>query len=178
MPRFSLRAFLIACLALGVCLALTLKWRWRTRVGLKEVIAVTKNGAEYLVGPMVEQRAFEPSRLLNVVVVPAGTTYEGSTSGNRREVPRGRGIEIMPRGVFLNGKLVGGQGTSKVVIVLGERDVRALELSIADLQALEAAIGPRMIESPVWKEKVEPQIERLVRARGNAFDRRALGLAP
>jgi hypothetical protein len=114
---------------------------------------------------MFEHRAFEPCKLLNIVVIPERTGFELSCSINSIKVPDGDGLEIMPRGVFLNGELIGGQGTSKVVIVLGESDVRAMELSPADSKSLEAVAEPGIIESKVWKEKVEPEIERLVASR-------------
>jgi hypothetical protein len=177
MYRFSLRTFLIACVALGICTGLLLKWRWQPRVAFSDVRGWTNNGTRYDSKAMMEIAVSGTRTLLNVVVIPERTGYEASSSVNRRVFPDGDGLEIMPRGVFLDGKQIGGHGTSKVVIVLAEKDVRVIELSVSDIAALEAA-GPRMIQSRVWKEKVEPQIDRLVRERRNVHDRHALGIPP
>lgn len=175
--RFRLRTFLIACVAIGVCSGLFLRWHWQPKVGWQHVRGVTENGTRYQAKPMWQEPAFGEKSLLNVIVVPERTSgYSSSTSALQRK-PNGRlDLEVLPTGVFHNGSLIGGHGTSKVLIVLDRRDVRVIELSAGDIQALDAAAGPQVVETRAWKEKVEPQIDRLVRDRLNVHDRHALGL--
>jgi hypothetical protein len=173
--RFSLRTFLIACLVLGVGLGLAFRGPWGPRFQSSQFYGVTRNGINYGASVMYKRDAFWNPNLLNVVVIPQSTAFKMYASSSWKAAPKGGGLEVMPGGVFFDGKLIGGYGTSKVLIVLWERDVRVIELSHADTEALETAAGPHMNESPVWREKVEPEIERLFNATLQKYDRTALG---
>jgi hypothetical protein len=174
MIRFSLRTFLIFCLVSGVVLALTLRTRWHPRARSNSFDSqVTGKGLGYRVHVLAERGPHSPNRLLSAVIVPTRTS--AGWHGNNGPHPKvlDGGLTIYRDGVFLNGQLIGGLGTSKVLICLDRTDIRVIDLTeeeTAALDTLDAVTPPNKISS-VWRDKVEPQIDHLVDLRRNPHDR-------
>jgi len=165
MCRFSLRTFLIVSAACSIVLGLWLRSHWATVAhSYSSGIHMTVNKTFYSVSWIIESDPFRGHRLVSAVVVP-GFTDDALRPDQltSRERPRGKGLEMDLNGVFLDGKLIGGEDASKVLISLGGDDIRVIPLLVRDIDALGRTQGNTLTESPTWKNKVEPEIDKLMR---------------
>ncbi|MEX2176160.1 MAG: hypothetical protein WD872_17495 [Pirellulaceae bacterium] len=163
-PRFSLRTFLATCIAVSFALALGLQWLWKPVIGGPTVRGITPSGTRYKVHLMTENDPFKGIRLLNAIVIPEWTEFRLGIS-TRRGDPSGTGLVANPDGVFFAGKRIAGSETNNVVVVQSENDVRVLSLSAGESRSLDEAAAGKILETTVWRTKVEPEIERLVASR-------------
>ncbi len=163
MFRVRLRTFLIATTALGVAGGLYFGNRWQPRSHGGGFPQETAHGIRYDVNVLTESAAFRNDRFLSAVVVPLWIKAPGVLHAGARQPPqRDDDLEMFPNGVFFRGKLIAGYGTSRVVISLTKYDARVIPLTEDDIAKLDKLRGRAIVESRVWKEKVEPEIERLV----------------
>lgn len=164
MFRISLRTFLIATVTLGVAVGLFLQSRWQShRHSYNGVNHSTNNGVLYNSWVMTESEAFRPDRLLSVVIVPKWIQAPGVLHSGMPQTPQhDDDLEAFPNGVYFRGELIAGYKTRRVVVSLSPHDAQVIALSQQDLDALARFRGKALIESETWKQKVEPEIDRLV----------------
>lgn len=165
--QVRLRWFLVACVVVGAVVGIGLRWRWGSRIySGSESLRYTDGGTRYSVSWMWQAAAFERPSLLNCVIV-LSYPDNAARSSHTRKVPSDSGLEILSTGVFYRKQRIGGFGTSRVVIALPANEVKVIPISPEELQALDAAVGYRLLESPVWKKQIEPKIDDLAPARDN-----------
>jgi hypothetical protein len=173
-PKLQVRLglFLVVCTVMGSVAGIGLRWWWQPQV--RSQIASfrkTPGGSNYSAYWMWERPAFEPPRLLNCLLTTTFNDLPTIRTSNSDTSPESPDLEILPNGIFYRKQLIGGYGDARLVIALSRDDVRVIPLSREDLQALNAAVGNSMLESSVWKKKVEPEIDRLIAASRDAIDR-------
>lgn len=170
MFRFSLRSFLVACVAAGVASGVYLQGRWDARATFyDESMQETLKGTRYWVHWAVEDDPLAERRFLHAIIFPypsPGRRTERLQHQRGHHRPQGKGLEAYQNGVFYRGELVGGYGLSKIVIAIPEREtVEVIPLSPEDAKALDAIMGKTLLQSKLWKLKVEPEIDRLAAPR-------------
>jgi hypothetical protein len=120
------------------------------------------SGQSYTVSWMTTSDHFGGHRFLHAIVYMPGRKYTigGGRSGMWQQ-PHGRGLESFPNGVFVDGKLVGGYGTTRVLVLNYDCDIRVIPLTPADIEYLSTVQEGALVSSIVWKTKVEPEIHKL-----------------
>ena len=140
MFRYSLRTFLIVCVVASLILAATLGRRWEPRVHANHFQnSVTAKGTRYAVNVFTEIGTHSPRRLLSAVIAPERTNYGWILQTYSSQPGKTQELRVQPNGVFDSGKLIGGFGTSRVLIILDETDIRVIELSEEDIQGAQRA---------------------------------------
>ncbi len=103
--------------------------------------------------------------LLHVMFIPHGNTRSMGSSGAYGGVPRSRGIDSMPEGLFIDGRRLGPSADVRVFVLRKDTTAEGIPLTPEELRLFAPNVINNLSMTDVWKDKIGPIVERETSAK-------------